>query len=72
MVEHDSDGLLVNFQQEQELALAIINLLHYPVRARAMGEAGKQKVLEKYTWSKIARQFRSIYAQVIDSRQLSD
>ena len=72
VVEHDADGLLVNYQQEQELAAAIIHLLRNPARARAMGEAGKQKVLQKYTWSKIARQFRSIYAQVIDSRQSSN
>ena len=67
VIEDEVDGLLINYQKEQELAAAIIKLLRFPEHARVMGETGKQKVADKYTWSKIARQFREIYMHTISS-----
>ena len=70
VIEDEADGLLINYHKEQELAAAIIKLLRFPEYARAMGETGKQKVADKYTWSKIARQFREIYMHTISSESL--
>jgi glycosyltransferase involved in cell wall biosynthesis len=69
VIKHETDGLLVNYQHEQELAAALLELLRYPEQASALGEAGKRKVLEKYTWPKIAGQFRAIYDRAIHSRR---
>jgi glycosyltransferase involved in cell wall biosynthesis len=66
VVEADVDGLLVEWKNAQALARAAITLLANPNAARAMGEQGKMKVLAKYTWPVIARQFREVYARATD------
>jgi glycosyltransferase involved in cell wall biosynthesis len=63
VVEAGEDGLLVEWQNSEELAQAAISLLRNPPLARSMGESGKKKVLAKYTWPAIARLFRGVYAQ---------
>ncbi len=64
VIREGVDGLLVDYQDDEALVGAILDLLRDPVRARAMGEAGRSKVLARYTWDRIAREFRRIYAQV--------
>ena len=61
VVHAGRDGLLVNYQDELRLAEAVITLLKNPQWAKILGHAGHQKVLERYTWPKIARSFREIY-----------
>jgi glycosyltransferase involved in cell wall biosynthesis len=56
------DGLLVDYQDHYALAGAILDLLHDPARAAAMGAAGRAKVKERYTWERIAGTFRTVYA----------
>ena len=63
VVEADVDGLLVGYQDQGALAKAVISLLANPALARRLGEKGRQKVLEKYTWPVIARRFREVYAR---------
>ncbi len=57
------DGLLIEFQDENSLAEAIILLLANPRWAQALGEAGYKKVMARYTWPEIARRFRRVYVQ---------
>jgi phosphatidyl-myo-inositol dimannoside synthase len=47
-------GLLVNGANTDAVANAVANLLSDPVRARAMGEAGRTRVLAKHTWPTVA------------------
>ena len=68
VVHAGRDGLLVNYQDEQMLAEAIITLLKNPQWAKILGHAGYQKVLEHYTWPKIARSFREIYLKAVQRR----
>ena len=58
------DGLLVGYQDDHALASAILDLLRDPVRAAAMGDAGRTKVHARYTWERVADQFRQVYAAV--------
>ena len=58
----------MNYQDEQMLAEAIITLLKNPQWAKILGHAGYQKVLEHYTWPKIARSFREIYLKAVQRR----
>jgi glycosyltransferase involved in cell wall biosynthesis len=63
------DGLLVHFDDPPMLALAIVHLLANPALGAAYGEAGRRKVLARYTWPHIARQFRDVYQRAIAIRQ---
>jgi len=44
------DGILVPFGATDELAESISHLLDIPERSKAMGRAGREKVLEQFTW----------------------
>jgi glycosyltransferase involved in cell wall biosynthesis len=67
VVDAGKDGLLVEFQNEELLAEAIVLLLRNPEWARAMGEAGYSKVVSRFTWSEIARRFRGVYRELVPS-----
>jgi len=64
VIAEGKDGLLVDYRDYRELAGAILELLKDKDARLAMGENGRRKVLTKYTWSKVAAKFRSVYAQV--------
>ena len=59
------DGLLVDYQNEYQLAEAILLLLSNRIWARSLGEAGYQKVIGRYNWPEIARRFRQVYLDVL-------
>jgi phosphatidylinositol alpha-1,6-mannosyltransferase len=48
-------GLLVDGRDVEQVADAIVGLLADPARARAMGEAGRVRVLRDHSWPSIAR-----------------
>jgi glycosyltransferase involved in cell wall biosynthesis len=66
VVSAGRDGLLVDFQDDIQLAEAIIVLLKNREWAQALGCAGKRKMLENYTWRKVASRFRQVYQQAIE------
>ena len=68
VVQEGVDGLLVHFDDVPMLSLAIVHLLTNPNLATAMGEAGRRKVLERFTWPHVARQFRAVYERAIAGR----
>lgn len=67
VIQHEKDGLLVGYQDQDALACALIQLLQNQDRARSMGEFGRQKVLARYTWPIVARKYRDIYTQTVRS-----
>lgn len=68
VIDPGGDGLLVAYQDEAMLAEAILALLDNPRWARALGMAGKEKVLARFTWPEIARRFRRIYEKAMQER----
>jgi glycosyltransferase involved in cell wall biosynthesis len=48
----------------EELAGALARLLDDPGRRVAMGEAGRARVLQQYSWSSVARSTADCYAEV--------
>lgn len=68
VIDEGRDGLLAVYQDAGDLARAILELLADPQRRTQMGEAGRRKILENYTWEIVARRVRAVYAEVI-SRQ---
>jgi len=68
VIDEGRDGLLVTYQEAEELAQAILALLADPQRRAQMGEAGYQKVLENYTWEIVADRVRAVYVEAIARR----
>jgi glycosyltransferase involved in cell wall biosynthesis len=64
VIDDGRDGLLVAYQDADDLARAILELLSDPQRRAAMGKAGRQKVLENYTWEIVADRVRAVYTKI--------
>ena len=64
MIDEDVDGLLVRYDDAEDLARAINELLGDPGRRTRMGQAGREKVLKNYTWDIITGRFRDLYGRV--------
>ena len=58
-------GLLVPPRDPEALAQAIITLLRNPGRARAMGEAGRQRVLEHFTVERMVAETERVYQALL-------
>jgi len=53
-VDHGRTGFLVDPEDPVALATAICEILQDRERARRMGEAGRKRALEKFSWEKSA------------------
>ena len=61
-------GLLVSPGDTSALAGAILSLLQDPARRRAMGEAGRRRVEERFSLPERLRRFEAICADVVRDR----
>jgi len=66
VIRENVDGLLVPYADAPALARAISRLLGDEAMRATFGEAGRQKVLERYTWPQVARRFRDVYELAIN------
>jgi len=78
VVLDEQTGLLVPFAQEstppfeasdperfaRDLAQAINRLMQDPALASAMGQAGRRRAEEVYSWSAVAQKVRDLYLRV--------
>ena len=53
------------YEDADDLARAILELLADPSRRTRMGEAGQRKVLENYTWEIVTDRLREVYVEAI-------
>ena len=67
VIEEERDGLLVNFGDVSDLAVKIKLLLDDRATATRLAEAGRQKVLARYTWEKVFGNIRAVYDAVLKS-----
>jgi starch synthase len=69
-VELDASGAPADPDRFQgDLAAAVERLLADPAGARRMGEAGRKRVLEQFSWQAIARQTVALYERVVSGDQ---
>src|SRR5258708_26285235 len=61
VIDHDHDGLVVR-QRAAEVAAAILRLLDDPATAAAMGERGRAKVVERWSWSAVIDRVEAAHA----------
>jgi glycosyltransferase involved in cell wall biosynthesis len=66
VVANGKDGLLVTPGNPDELAAAIQSLLDNPGECIKMGLSGQNKVIEKYSWTKIVDRLEHAYKSVLD------
>jgi phosphatidylinositol alpha-1,6-mannosyltransferase len=59
VVEHGSNGYLVDPADLEELASRVTGLLDDPARARAMGASGRAMVRERFLASRMAEEYRA-------------
>lgn len=67
IIDDGNDGLLVEYGNEYELASAILKLLKNKELRFKLGENGKKKVLENYTWDIVARGIREEYYKLVNN-----
>jgi glycosyltransferase involved in cell wall biosynthesis len=63
IVDDGVTGFVVPPNDETSLRAKLVWLRDHPEAARTMGAAARQRVLEKFTWSKVVRSCLDIYAQ---------
>jgi glycosyltransferase involved in cell wall biosynthesis len=68
VVRPDQEGLLVAEGDEEALAAAILKLLSDPVRARSMGEAGRERVVAQFSWQRHCEQLERILTSLVLKR----
>lgn len=61
IVEDRTTGLLVERGNPQALAAALAQLLDDPKRRLAMGRAGRQRVVERFSWDHVAANLLAVY-----------
>jgi len=64
-VEHNKTGVLVNPNDLEEIAAAIIGLLQNKSKRTEYGENGKNRVLEKFTWEKVAKTYANMFSEIL-------
>ena len=67
VIDDGDDGLLVPWDDPSELAGAISALLADPLLAAEMGERGRIKTVEQYTWSAVWQRTASVYEEAVSA-----
>jgi glycosyltransferase involved in cell wall biosynthesis len=62
IVAHEDTGLIAKPEDSQSLADAMIELARNPDTARRMGEKGRQRVEEHYTWDAVVSKIQEVLA----------
>lgn len=70
-VRDGQTGYLVPSRDPAALAERLARLHRHPSLARTMGEAGRRRACEHYTWRQVAAQLSAIYADVLDAKRLA-
>ncbi|HYG75966.1 MAG TPA: glycosyltransferase family 4 protein [Planctomycetota bacterium] len=68
VVDDGRTGILVKPGDVDALTMAVLALLNDPAKSRAMGEAGRKKVLSEFTAAAIAERTEALYFQALEKR----
>lgn len=64
-IERSGAGILVEPEDPEMLAGAILDLLHDEKKADAMGQAGRDLVVTQYRWEQIAGKIEGVYREIL-------
>ncbi len=68
VMENGREGLFARPEDPEDLANKIVYLLRHPEEARAMGQRGRQKAVERYAWEVVAKQVEAYYYEVLEEK----
>jgi glycosyltransferase involved in cell wall biosynthesis len=68
LVDDERTGILVDFGDEAGLAQALGELIEDPVRARRLGEAGRQQVESRYSLRRMSDEYQRHYKELLGNR----
>lgn len=68
VVSDKKDGLMFAPKNIKDLATKIIEMAKNPAMRKEMGEKGRKKVLEKYSWEKVTDAVEDFYYEVIERK----
>lgn len=71
IVTHEKDGFLVDPQAENGLADAMKKVLHEKEMRDALGQAGRQSVVEKFHIADSAQKIHDLYCEILDAPKAS-
>jgi glycosyltransferase involved in cell wall biosynthesis len=67
IIRNFEDGLLAYIQPES-IAWCINRLLDNPMEMKKLGEAGQRRIVEEFSWDRIAKETEDVYAKSLRSR----
>jgi glycosyltransferase involved in cell wall biosynthesis len=65
IITHGEDGYLVEPTDREELATALANVLENDDERERLGRNAHRKVVERYTWARIAERTMEVYREVL-------
>jgi glycosyltransferase involved in cell wall biosynthesis len=69
VVDDGVTGILVEPEAPQALAEAILRLVRSPELLHTMGEAGRRRLLDRFTYLHMARSFAAAYVTVLQAKE---
>jgi glycosyltransferase involved in cell wall biosynthesis len=69
IVVEGKTGLLLEAGKPAQIAAAVRRLLDDPALARSMGEAGRRRAEEQFSWSSIARKTKAMYEGLVQAKR---
>jgi len=71
LIRDGLDGWLVPPGDTTAIAEALERFVKEPARAQQMGESGRQRVRQRYTWARTADIVEEIYARIVQARAVN-
>jgi len=65
----DQCGIHINPKDPKDIAWGILSALSTPEKRAMMGENGRKRVLQEFTWDLIAKRTADLYEQLIESKK---
>jgi phosphatidylinositol alpha-1,6-mannosyltransferase len=65
IIESGKTGLLVDYGNHKQMVSAILDLLDNENKRNEMGEKGRTRVIENFTWEKISKDYIGVYKSVL-------
>jgi len=69
-VEHSKSGILVDPNDIEEIAMTLIDLLQDKDKRAEYGENGKKRVLERFTWEKVAKTYADLFGAILGKSKM--
>ena len=67
IISNEDDGILIEPENSETLANAIVNLANDERRIKQLGDSARKKVVESWSWATVAEQTAEVYSRVLAS-----